>query len=175
MFSNPLVVMNKSISQRSMVQYANVEEEIASWDVYVNSSREARMMYQLQHPNILGLVGLAFQPLRLLLELAPRGDLKHCLKEFKEQNMKLNRRTLKAVMLQVCSWQYHSMIISSNRCEQITAIVINTSVCLSVCLSVRPDCGRPELHSLQEYNLPRPQTQQRLGLGVSCPSIPVEA
>lgn len=102
MFSNPLAAIGKSYHhQRSVVQFADIEEEIAAWDVYLNSSREGRVMYQLQHPNILGLVGLAFQPLRLLLELAPRGDLKHCLKEFKEQGMRLNRRTLKAVMSQV--------------------------------------------------------------------------
>lgn len=79
----------------------DVGEEIASWDVYLNGSREARMMQQLQHPNILSLIGLTFQPLRLLLELAPLGDLKNCLKPFKREKVKLSRKTLKSLLFQV--------------------------------------------------------------------------
>lgn len=72
-----------------------------AWDIYINGSREARMMHQLQHKNILSLVGLAFQPLRLILELAPLGDLKNSLKPFKQEKIKLNRRTLKQLIYQV--------------------------------------------------------------------------
>ena len=100
-FTVPTVLGRLSSGSQQAILYSDVEEELAAWDVYMNSSREGRVMYQLQHSNILGLVGLAFQPLRLLLELAPRGDLKHCLKEYKDQNMKLSRKTLKAVMMQV--------------------------------------------------------------------------
>ena len=84
-----------------MAENQTTKEETTAWDVYLNGSREARMMYQLKHPNILRLVGLAFEPLRLLLELAPMGDLKVCLKPFKRGNIKLNRRILKNVMYQV--------------------------------------------------------------------------
>ena len=112
-FAVPTLIGRSSSDSQQTILYSDVEEELAAWDVYMNGSRESRVMYQLQHPNILGLVGLAFQPLRLLLELAPRGDLKHCLKEYKEQNMKLSRRTLKTVMLQVtsvCTCMYNCII-----------------------------------------------------------------
>lgn len=78
-----------------------IGEELNVWDLYINGSREARVMHQLQHTNILGLVGLAFQPLRLILELAPLGDLKNSLKPFKHDKVKLNRRTLRQLIYQV--------------------------------------------------------------------------
>jgi serine/threonine protein kinase len=84
-----------------MIDNPKIAEEISSWDVYLNGSREARMMHRLRHPNVLGLVGLAFQPLRLLLELAPLGDLKKCLKPFKRDKVKLSRKVLRDVMYQV--------------------------------------------------------------------------
>lgn len=59
------------------------------------------MMNYLRHPNILALIGLAFNPLRLLLELAPKGDLKDCIKPFKKSQCKLSRRVLKMLMYQV--------------------------------------------------------------------------
>ena len=94
-----------------------VAEEMSSWDVYLNGSKEARMMYQLQHRNILSLVGIVFQPLRLLLELAPLGDLKHCLKPFKREKVKINRRTLKPLLYQV-SCYYHMECVCNNKYKQ---------------------------------------------------------
>ena len=84
-----------------MEEDENLKEELSSWDIFLNGSREGRMMHQLQHPHVLGLVGLAFQPLRLLLELAPLGDLKACIKPFVAANAKLSITTLKAIMYQV--------------------------------------------------------------------------
>lgn len=72
-------------------------------EVYQNASVEARMLLQLNHPHILGLIGLTFQPTRLLLELAPLGDLKYCVKKFQVQRVRLSRRTLRATMIQVAS------------------------------------------------------------------------
>uniref|UniRef100_A0A1X7T4T7 Protein kinase domain-containing protein n=1 Tax=Amphimedon queenslandica TaxID=400682 RepID=A0A1X7T4T7_AMPQE len=77
-----------------------IGHELNAWDIYINGSREARMMHQLQHKNILSLVGLAFQPLRLILELAPLGDLKNSLKPFRQEKIKLNCRTLKQLIYQ---------------------------------------------------------------------------
>ena len=76
--------------------------EVMAWDIYQNASLEARTMSQLDHPNILRLIGVAFGPTRLLLELAPLGDLKHCVRRFHRAKVKLSRRTLKATMTQVC-------------------------------------------------------------------------
>ena len=76
-------------------------QEAYAWDVYLTGSREARMMNYLCHPNVLELVGLVFGPLRLLLELAPKGDLKSCVKPFKKSHAKINRRILKQLMFQV--------------------------------------------------------------------------
>ena len=75
--------------------------EATAWDLYQNANLEARMMYQLDHPHVLALVGLAFRPIRLLLELAPLGDLKSCVKKFQRAKIRLSRRTLKATMIQV--------------------------------------------------------------------------
>ena len=60
------------------------------------------MMNYLSHSNVLELVGLVFNPLRLLLELAPKGDLKDCVKPFKKSHVKINRRILKLLVYQVC-------------------------------------------------------------------------
>ena len=78
-----------------------IREEVTAWDIYLNGSREARMMHHLKQEHVLNLIGLAFQPLRLVLELAPMGDLKACMKPFKRTGARLNRRTLRAVMFQV--------------------------------------------------------------------------
>ncbi len=76
-------------------------KEAFVWDIYLSGSKEARMMNYLSHRNILELVGLAFNPLRLLLELAPKGDLKSCMKPFKRSHVKVNKRILKILMFQV--------------------------------------------------------------------------
>ena len=76
-------------------------KEAFVWDIYLNGSREARMMNYLSHRNILELVGLTFNPMRLLLELAPKGDLKNCMKPFKQSHVKVNRQILKMLLLQV--------------------------------------------------------------------------
>ena len=75
--------------------------EVEAWEIYHNASIEARLMCQLNHPHVLGLIGITFQPLRLLLELAPLGDLKFCVKRFQRVKVRLSRRTLKATMIQV--------------------------------------------------------------------------
>ncbi len=75
--------------------------ETVAWEIYQNASLEARMMSQMEHPHILGLIGVTFEPIRLLLELAPLGDLKHCVRKFQKTKVKLSRRTQKTTMTQV--------------------------------------------------------------------------
>ena len=82
--------------------------QLKAWDIYQKASLEARVMYQLSHPNILGLVGIALHPFSLLVELAPEGDLRNCVERFKRAKVKLSRRTLQCTLIQVINhcWSY---------------------------------------------------------------------
>ena len=75
--------------------------EVKAWDIYQKASLEARVMVQLQHPHILGLIGLTLQPLRLVVELAPMGDLKSCAKKFKRAGVRFSRKTIQTTLVQV--------------------------------------------------------------------------
>ena len=77
--------------------------EDRAWETYQKASREARVMIQLRHPNIVNLIGVTLQPLRLLVELAPMGDIKHCIAKFQKASVRLRRTTLKETLLQVKS------------------------------------------------------------------------
>ena len=80
---------------------SDIIEQLKYWDVYQKASLEARVMQQLSHPNILGLVGVALHPLSLLVELAPEGDLKRCVERFRREKVRLSRKTLKSTLIQV--------------------------------------------------------------------------
>ena len=84
-------------------QDPNVLAEVKAWDVYQKASLEARVMVQLQHPHILGLVGLTLQPLRLVVELAPMGDLKSCARNFRRAGVRFSRKTIQTTLVQVSS------------------------------------------------------------------------
>ena len=75
--------------------------EDRAWETYQKASLEARVMIQLRHPNIVNLIGVTLQPLRLLVELAPMGDIKHCIVKFQKASIRLRRTTLKETLLQV--------------------------------------------------------------------------
>ena len=80
--------------------HSNKEEDRA-WEIYQKASLEARVMVQLHHWNILGLVGVTVWPLRLLVELAPLGDIKSCVAKFKKTSIRLMKTTIKATLVQV--------------------------------------------------------------------------
>ena len=84
---------------------AVIAEEKA-WEIYQKASLEARVMVQLQHTNIIDLIGITLQPLRLLVELAPMGDMKHCIEKFKKASIRLRRTTLKETLVQVHVGEY---------------------------------------------------------------------
>ena len=91
------------------MDFMNKDKDIAAqlkaWDVYQKASTEARVMHQLSHKNVLGLIGIVLKPLSLLVELAPEGDLKRCIqKRFKKENMRLERRTLQSTLIQVTNY-----------------------------------------------------------------------
>jgi len=79
----------------------DVVAQLKAWDIYQKASVEARVMHQLSHPNILGLIGISLRPLTLLVELAPEGDLKKCVEKFKRNKIRLSRKTLQATLIQV--------------------------------------------------------------------------
>ena len=82
-------------------QDPNILAEVKAWDIYQKASLEARVMVQLQHPHVLGLVGLTLQPLRLVVELAPMGDLKSCAKRFRRAGVRFSRKTIQTTLVQV--------------------------------------------------------------------------
>lgn len=82
-------------------QDPNILAEVKAWDIYQKASLEARVMVQLQHPHILGLVGLTLQPLRLVVELAPMGDLKSCARRFRRAGVRFSRKTVQTTLVQV--------------------------------------------------------------------------
>ena len=75
--------------------------EKKAWEIYENASREARVMVQLQHPHILRLMGITLRPLRLLVELAPMGDMTSCIRKFKKATVRLRRTTVQTTLVQV--------------------------------------------------------------------------
>ena len=100
-------------------QDPGIQAEINAWDIYLKASLEARIMVQLQHPHVLSLIGLTFQPLRLIVELAPLGDLKSCIKKFSNSSVRLARKTIKTTLLQVCV----QLVSKCNRTHQLNAIL----------------------------------------------------
>jgi hypothetical protein len=78
--------------------------QLNAWSMYCMASVEARVMNQLSHKNILGLLGMYLQErdqISMLIELAPKGDLKSVVNEFTTEGMRLSRRTIKATLIQV--------------------------------------------------------------------------
>ena len=76
------------------------KEDIA-WHHYQNANAEGRIMASLHHPNILPLIGIVFQPIRLLLEFAPLGSLKTIVNRYSENDTKIGRYALEKVIKQV--------------------------------------------------------------------------
>ena len=71
------------------------------WLLYQNVSVEARIMSELHHPNVLGLVGVTLHPWCLLLEYAPRGDLKKQLHTYRQSGTRFGQNLSLQVMTQV--------------------------------------------------------------------------
>jgi len=74
--------------------------EIA-WHHYQSANAEGRIMASLHHPNILSLIGIALQPIRLLLEFAPLGSLRSIVNHYSENDTKIGRYVLEKVICQV--------------------------------------------------------------------------
>lgn len=91
-------------SDFTFLEDTDIAEQLAAWSMYSKASVEARVMNKLSHKNVLGLIGICFQgsrQLSMLIELAPKGDLKSVVSEFKNEDIRLSRRTIKATLIQV--------------------------------------------------------------------------
>ena len=109
--SEPIQVAMKTFHAPS---YIPAEEDVYSsqlstWNMYRKVSAEVRVMNNLAHKNVLSLIGVCFQSnvqLSVLIELAPKGDLKSVIEDFKKGGVRLSRRTVKATLIQVCKATY---------------------------------------------------------------------
>lgn len=104
--SEPVQVALKKINGHNFMflEDQDMAAQLNAWSMYHKASIEARVMNQLSHKNILGLLGINFQEkdqISMLIELAPKGDLKSVVSEFKAEGMRLSRRTIKATLIQV--------------------------------------------------------------------------
>lgn len=95
-------VVIKAYSQSDGSISSRGKGELA-WHHYQSANTEGRIMASLRHPNILKLVGIALQPIRLLLEHAPLGSLKNVVGRYQDNNnLRINRYALQKVIYQVC-------------------------------------------------------------------------
>ena len=95
-----------------------------------NLKKELSILSPLRHPNIVQLFGVSVEPLGLVLELAPKGDLKAILKEYKEAQNHLQPAAIQAVVRQVC------VCVSVLYVCLYACMSVCIYVCLSVCISV---------------------------------------
>ena len=94
-------VVIKTYTQSESSLALRSKGEVA-WHYYQSANTEGRIMASLCHPNVLKLVGIALQPIRLLLEFAPLGSLKNVVNHYQDNNAKVNRYALQKVICQVC-------------------------------------------------------------------------
>ncbi len=82
----------------------SIQSQLNTWSMYRKVSVEVRVMNSLAHKNILSLIGVCFQSnvqLSVLIELAPKGDLRTVIDDFKKGGVRLSRRTTKETLIQV--------------------------------------------------------------------------
>jgi Leucine-rich repeat (LRR) protein/GTPase SAR1 family protein len=86
-------------------QPANITQEACL--LYYTARSEVSIMMSLDHPNILPLCGLCVNPLWLLTQRAPGGDLSSPLKEYRKCNAQILPLTLREVLIQIASGMEH--------------------------------------------------------------------
>ena len=75
----------------------------AACSAYLTARQEVSILEQLSHEHIVPFIGLALQPLSLVLGLAPHGALSSVLKRLNEAGTHLPLFVLRQVILQVRS------------------------------------------------------------------------
>ena len=68
---------------------------------YCTSRQELNILLNLQHTNIVTFIGVCANPLALILDLAPLGDLHSVLRNFRRSGAQISYVTLHAILLQV--------------------------------------------------------------------------
>ena len=66
-----------------------------------NLKKELSILSPLRHSNVVELFGVSVKPLGLVLELAPKGDLKSVLKEYKESQNHIQPAAIQSAVIQV--------------------------------------------------------------------------
>ena len=67
---------------------------------YCTARQELNILLNLQHANIVPLIGVCTKPLALVLDLAPAGALDQTLKHYRRSGAKFDAFTLQAIILQ---------------------------------------------------------------------------
>jgi serine/threonine protein kinase/GTPase SAR1 family protein len=89
-------------SRESMSQYWNHRKSIRlAAKAYTIARQEISIISCLKHENIVTMIGLSVQPLAIILELAPMGNLKDILNEYKSNMCKLSAPVIQRVCMQV--------------------------------------------------------------------------
>ena len=69
---------------------------------YLTARQEVSILEQLSHPHIVPFLGLALQPLSLVLGLAPNGAFDSVLKKLNAADSHLPLFVVRQVIMQVC-------------------------------------------------------------------------
>ncbi len=86
---------NKQWNYRKSVRLASKAYTIARQEIAIISS--------LKHENVVSMIGLSIQPLAIILELAPLGNLKDVLTDYKKNMCRLNPFVIQRVAIQISS------------------------------------------------------------------------
>ncbi|XP_060079979.1 leucine-rich repeat serine/threonine-protein kinase 1-like [Ylistrum balloti] len=70
-------------------------------DAYLTARQEVSILQDIQHHNMVPLIGLSITPLGLILELAPHGSLRNILDKLKSGGQRLSVSTIKQTIIQV--------------------------------------------------------------------------
>lgn len=70
---------------------------------YSIARQEIAILSSLKHENIVSMMGLCVQPLAIILELAPLGNLKDLIQSYKKKSQRLNPCVIQQVSMQISS------------------------------------------------------------------------
>lgn len=89
---------------RKLVEHWNHRKSIQlAAKAYTVARQEIAILGNLSHENIVSMLGLSVKPLAIILELAPLGNLKEILEEYKKSACKLNPFVVQQVCVQISS------------------------------------------------------------------------
>ena len=96
--------LKQAHSRASFNKYWNYRKSIRlAAKAYITARQEIAIVNSLKHENIIAMVGLSIQPLAIILELAPLGNLKEILLDYKNNMCKLSPAVIQRVSIQISS------------------------------------------------------------------------